>query len=257
MEIHLEDKITVFNSTMFGSMTMQNFIVCGTVRFGIHALDRGAAIIDIKATQMMLDMEDAASEILGFFPRYNESASYQISAEFNEKYSSDIDEYAPVMLPLREQEDLDFLLKALDERVVLIIVVFVFIMSLVLWNAGLMNGIRRYGEISVRLAMGENKIRIYSSLIAEASLLGVVGSVIGTILGLAISYYIQEYGIEMGDLMRDASMIMSSRMTAQITTATFYIGFIPDLLASVSGAVFSGIGIFKRKTAQLFKELEI
>ena len=39
------------------------------------------------------------------------------------------------------------------------IMVFVFsvAMSLVLWNAGLLGGLRRYGEFGMRLAIGEEK----------------------------------------------------------------------------------------------------
>jgi putative ABC transport system permease protein len=43
---------------------------------------------------------------------------------------------------------------------------------------------------------------------------------------------------------------------ARITSAAFFIGFIPGLLSTVIGTMLSGIGIYKRKTAQLFKELE-
>ena len=37
----------------------------------------------------------------------------------------------------------------------------------------------------------------------------------------------------------------------------FYIGFIPGLFAMVIGNMLSGIGIYKRETATLFKELEV
>jgi putative ABC transport system permease protein len=37
---------------------------------------------------------------------------------------------------------------------------------------------------------------------------------------------------------------------------SFFIGFIPGLLATILGTSISGIGIYKRQTSQLFKELE-
>jgi putative ABC transport system permease protein len=42
----------------------------------------------------------------------------------------------------------------------------------------------------------------------------------------------------------------------RITPTAFFIGFIPGLVSTVIGTMLSGIGIYKRKTAQLFKELE-
>ena len=65
--VNIGDEVTLFGSTMNGSMMFHNFIVSGTIRFGPAMLDRGAIIIDITDAQMILDMEDAASEVLGYF----------------------------------------------------------------------------------------------------------------------------------------------------------------------------------------------
>ena len=45
-------------------------------------------------------------------------------------------------------------------------------------------------------------------------------------------------------------------MKAQITPEAYYIGFIPGVLATFIGTALAGLGIYKRKTAQLFKELQ-
>jgi putative ABC transport system permease protein len=254
--INLEDKVTLIGSTMFGSIAMRNFIVCGMVRFGIQAMDRGAIIADINDIRLFLDMNDAASEILGFLPQYNEKETFEISASFNEKYTNENDEFSDVMLPLKKQGQMEFLLNTLDERIGIFIFMFIFIMSLVLWNSGLMNGIRRYGEIGVRLAIGESKGHIYRSLILESLLTGIVATIIGTAIGLVFSFYLQYHGIDMSSLLKDVKVIMSATMRAQVTLSCYFIGFIPGVMASVIGALISGIGIYKRNTAQLFKELE-
>ena len=53
-----------------------------------------------------------------------------------------------------------------------IVVVFLATMFIVLWNTGLMGNIRRYGEIGVRLAMGETKGQVVRSMIGEAAVIG-------------------------------------------------------------------------------------
>ena len=50
--------------------------------------------------------------------------------------------------------------------------------------------------------------------------------------------------------------MMSNTIRAEITHVAYYIGFIPGMFSTVLGAALSGIGIYKRQTAQLFKELE-
>jgi putative ABC transport system permease protein len=66
LEVQLGEIATLLTSTMYGSMAMHNFIVIGTIRFGVLAIDRGAMIADIADIQQALDMVDAAGEILGY-----------------------------------------------------------------------------------------------------------------------------------------------------------------------------------------------
>ena len=135
--------------------------------------------------------------------------------------------------------------------------VFVIIMSIVLWNAGLIGSLRRYGEIGVRLAMGESKGHLYRSMITESLILGCIGTVIGTALALVIAFWLQEKGLNISQLMQNATLLISDIIRAKVTPSSFVIGFIPGLLANVLGASIAGIGIYRRKTAQLMKELEV
>ncbi len=256
--LSIGEEITLISSTMFSAMTIQNFKMSGVIKFGTQALDKTAILLDITAARDFLNMENTASEILGFLPkyRYHEEKLQKISAEFNRKFSQKEDEFSPIMIPLQEQANMRFILEQSKTNISLILFIFIFVMSLVLWNAGLRNGIRRYGEIGVRLALGETKAHIYLSMIWEAIIIGFFASLIGTALGLAISYYLQIHGVNISGLMKNVSMVMGSTMRAQVTAKSYMIGFVPGLFASVLGAVFSGIGIYRRQTAQLFKELE-
>jgi putative ABC transport system permease protein len=138
----------------------------------------------------------------------------------------------------------------------LISLIFIIAMSLVLWNAGLLGGLRRYGEVGLRLAMGEEKGHVYRTMIYEAVMIGIAGSVIGTIIGLFFAWLLQKYGISMSGMMEGSAVMIPSHIRARIQPADFYIGFIPGLISTVIGTMLAGIGIYKRQTAKLFKELE-
>jgi len=49
---------------------------------------------------------------------------------------------------------------------------------------------------------------------------------------------------------------VSPALRAQVATEAYFIGFIPGLLANLLGTAVAGIGILKRETYQLFRELE-
>jgi putative ABC transport system permease protein len=135
-----------------------------------------------------------------------------------------------------------------------VIVLFVGAMSIVLWNAGLMGSLRRYGEFGIRLALGEDRGHLYRSLIVEGLLIGIVGSVLGTGLGLAASYFLQIHGLDIGSMMKGASILIPDVMRARVTAASYVVGFIPGLMATFVGKAVSGIGVYKRQTSQLAKE---
>jgi putative ABC transport system permease protein len=141
----------------------------------------------------------------------------------------------------------------------IMLAVFLVIVMIVLWNMGLMNGLRRYGEIGMRLAMGESKGHVYRSMIVESVIIGFIGTFIGTAVGLGITYYMQEVGLDYSAAMEGLSssdIIMSNVFYAQVTPELYYIGFIPGVLATVLGTMMAGRAIYKREMAQLFKELE-
>jgi putative ABC transport system permease protein len=250
--------VTVMGSTMFGSMSFYNVIVTGTVRFGAAMLDRSAMIMDLSDAQVALDMNDACGEILGYFGigRYDDTLAVNVSKAFNSKYSDPNDEFSPIMLTLKEQFVMGEFLDYADSFKSILIFAFIVVMSIVLWNAGLIGGLRRYGEIGVRLAIGENKGQIYRSMIFESILIGIAGSIIGTIIGLGFSYLLQEKGLNLGNIMKNATMMIPSTIRAQITPDAYWLGIIPGLFSTVLGTMLSGIGIYKRQTATLFKELE-
>lgn len=249
---------TLISATANGGMAIYNFKLAGTIRFGIGAMDSGAMIADIGDMQYALDMADAAGEILGYFPDMNFHArrAAQTAAEFNAGFAEAGGEFSPVMLSLKEQNGLGEYLDMVGVWMSLFLLCFIGVMAIVLWNTGLMSGIRRYGEIGVRLAIGESKGQVYRSMISEAVLIGIMGSIAGTCLGIGGAYYLQEVGINVSGMMQGSTIMMPEVMRARIALPAFFIGFIPGLPATVLGAVVSGITIFKRETAQLFKELE-
>ena len=258
MNLKLGDKVTLISSGMYGDMAMYNFRVSGTLHFGINVLDRGMMIADIDDVRAALNMENAAGEILGFFTgeTYDNKLAKETAKTFNAQYAASKDKFAPVMLPLADMNDMGFMVAYSESIQTFIVMIFIIAMAIVLWNAGLIGGLRRYGEFGLRLAIGENKHEIYRTLIAESFLVGTVGSVIGVILGLLISWYFQVVGINYGDMMKDSTFLMPSVMHAHINFTTYYIGFVPGIFSTVIGAMLAGIGIYKRQTANLFKELE-
>lgn len=261
LELDIGDEVTYVGSTMNGSMAFSVFTVSGFVQFGISQMDKGTIILDVSDAKSILDMEDSVGEILGYLPndQFDKDQTLAMAASFNEKYKNNKDEFAPVMKGLTEQGELKSLMEVSDGMSFLLIGIFLFAMSIVLWNTGLIAGLRRYKEFGIRLALGESKGHIYRTFTMEAIIIGIIGTIIGTTIGIAFIWYLQEYGIDISKMLEgtETGLMLPNVIRSQVTPNLFFIGFIPGLFAMVFGNMLSGIGIYKRETASLFKELEV
>jgi putative ABC transport system permease protein len=64
------------------------------------------------------------------------------------------------------------------------------------------------------------------------------------------------HGVDVSPLLRQSSMMISNVLRARVTPASVLVGFLPGLVATFLGTAISGIGIYRRQTASLAKELE-
>ena len=310
--------ITLIGSTMDNAFTTYNFNVVGTFNLYKGQTDRQMMLVDISGARQALDMEDAASEILGYHNSlyYHDEEAVTIRKHFNITYSDSIAQilrneeskdilsymngwneintieksklpqqrsnalfdnqmydnseewgelsvedpsiYTPTMVALRDDSQLATMVDFSTVALGVMAGIFLVIVMIVLWNMGLMNGLRRYGEIGLRLAIGESKGQVYRSMISEAVLISFVGTLIGTIFGISLTYYVQEFGIDYSEAINQLSttMVMPNVFYAKVTPELYYIGFIPGVLATVLGTMLAGLAIYKREMSQLFKELE-
>ena len=259
--LSLGDHVTYIGTTMNNAFTTFNFTVVGTFNLGMGPLDKQMMLVDIEGARQALDMNNAASEILGFTHDlyYNDDVSIEIRNQFNSLHSDTTDIFRSSMIALRDANQMGTMIDLVDWSVFIILGIFLSIAMIVLWNMGIMSGLRRYGEIGVRLAMGETKGQVYRSLILESVIIGTIGTIIGTLIGLPLTYYVQEVGIDYSaafENLNSSSLIMSTVFYTQVTPDLYYIGFIPGVLATVFGTMLAGRAIYKREMAQLFKELE-
>lgn len=256
--VHPGDEVTFFGSTMYGSMSFMNYTVAGIVRFGTSMLDKGSVILDMEDARLLLDMENAASEVFGYLPddHYDREQAESIKTSFNLKYADPEDEFSPVMLQLADQNMMSQTLAYVDVMTLVMLLLLILALSVVLWNTGLLGGIRRYNEFGVRLALGEDKGHLYRTLLVESLMIGVVGSIIGTALGLLLCGYLSHNGVDYSAMMENMSLMVDPVIRAEIHPRMFWVGFIPGVLSMLTGSALAGRAVYKRNTANLFKELD-
>ena len=261
LEVSTGQEATFIGSTMENAFTTYNFNISGIFNLNKGQTDKQMILLDISGAQEALNMNGAATEILGFTNDlfYNDKDAIEIRSSFNENNRNSSDIFAPIMIALRDTNQMGTMVDFSNAALAVIGGIFLVIVMIVLWNMGLMNGLRRYGEIGLRLAMGESKGQVYRSMITEAVIIGLTGTLLGTGLGLSITYYVQENGISYAEALEEMAlknMVMPNVFYSKVTPDLFYVGLLPGLLATVLGTMLAGLAIYRREMAQLFKELE-
>ena len=261
LNIRIGESVTFIGSTMDNAFTTYNFNVSGKFNLRKGQTDRQMMLVDLSGARLALDMDNAASEIFGFTHSlyYDDETAVALRTDYNKINSDSSDIFSPFMIALRDGNQMGTMVDISGAMMAIMGGIFLVIVMIVLWNMGLMNGLRRYGEIGLRLAMGESKGQVYRSMISEAIIIGLTGTVVGTGIGLALTYYVQENGIDYTkgiEALSNSSIVMPNIFYAQVTPDLFYIGFLPGVLATVLGTMLAGLAIYRREMAQLFKELE-
>jgi len=254
--------VTFIGSTMDGAFSTYNFLVSGIFNLNLGPIDKDMMIVDIEGAEIALDMENVASEILGYKKDlfFNDKETVSIRNEYNIQFSDTTDLYRPFMLALRDSNQMSTIVDFSNVIMFIIMALFLIVVTLVLWNMGIMNGLRRYGEIGMRLAIGETKGHVFKSMIIESLMIGFLGSFFGTIIGISITSYLEKVGLDYSkaiDSLNSSNFAMPNVFYPQVTSELFYIGFIPGILATVFGTMLAGRAIYSREMAQLFKELEV
>ena len=261
LNVQVGERVTFIGSTMDNAFTTYNFNIAGTFNLRKGQTDKQMMLVDLSGAREALDMDRAASAIFGFTHSlyYNDEAAVALRTEFNETHSDSLDIFSPFMLALRDGNQMGTMVDVSGAMMAIMGGIFLVVVMVVLWNMGLMSGLRRYGEVGLRLALGESKGQVYRSMIYEAVIIGLAGTVTGTTIGIALTYYVQENGIDYTkgiEALSNSSMVMPNVFYSQVTPDLFYIGFVPGVLATVLGTMLAGLAIYKREMAQLFKELE-
>ena len=265
LELKLGDTVTLLGQTFDGGMATDNYKVVGLMRFGITAMVKKMALIDLADAQRTFYMEDMVTDILGYLPR---SVSYKKFDRLKEDLIKNLSalkqnpprEWAsddePIVLSVLDQRNLRELAVKFELVKKVVVGVFTFIMVLVLWNAGLLNGVHRYGEMGLLLALGETHGKLMILMAMEALMIGVMGSAAGCLIGGGIVYYLQEVGISMGSMFEQTGIMLNDVMRAQFSYKAFVFAVIPGIAASVVGNLIANLAIYQRSEANLFRELE-
>jgi len=265
LDVALGQSVTVIGQSFDGGLVADNYLVVGLIRFGVTAMDKKMVLIDLADAQSTFYMDDMVTDWLGYLPPSFSFDNYvkakkNINSNLNIWRENPPKDWAkddqPIALSILDQQNMGSMVKTFTVIKSSVVGIFTFLMILVLWNAGVLSGIHRYGEMGLRLAFGESHWKLILTLGIEGLLIGILGSIVGCVLGGTFAWYLQEVGLNMGDTFAKSGLMINDVVRARLTLGGFIQGIVPGIFASVAGTLVASSTIFKRSEANLFRELE-
>ena len=232
LEVKLRSKLVVTLQDSEGEIVGAAFRVSGIFKTTSTAFDETQVFIPKKALQDLLQLPAEIHEIalvlndLEQVPIIKE----ELQKELGE--SVKIEDWKEVL------PELAYLSDATVQTNVLFLAIILVALAFGILNTMLMSVFERVKEIGVLMAVGMNKLRIFSMIVIETVFLSVSGSLIGVLVGVALIKWTSQEGISLSMFAEGLASWGVSDVIYPTLSAGFYIilmfmVLITALLASI------------------------
>lgn len=192
LNVGLQDKVVIIAQAFDGSLASAAYRVCGLIDVGAEEIDKGMALITLKAAQELFVLGDRVSE---FTIRTNsvknvDAIANDLKKNLNTRTFEVLTwkEISPILVQWIEF-DIAFI------NIILFIVLLVVAAGIL--NTLLMGVLERTREFGIMLALGTKRAQILLMVGLESLILGIFGIMIGYVFGTSISIYFGFKGINL------------------------------------------------------------
>ena len=232
--VEVGDEVSILSRTVNFSPYLLVYKVRGIYKSGIGTLDKNTFYITLKDAGDLLNLPDAANEVLIMIK--DREKSYQLAS----KIEKDLEEAGlkndVVAVPWQEQKGMGHMLELTYNSMIIILLIVSIVAGLTILNTMLMSVFERSHEIGMMRALGMKKFSVLYLIIAEALVIAFFACLIGGGIGAAVSYFwLEKYGVDFGSDMD----VLSGWYFDPVMKSNFE--FIQYIYGFVFGFILAGI----------------
>lgn len=192
LKLELGDKAVIMGQASDGSVAAAAFEVAGILEAGAEEIDKGLALITLKAAQDLLVLDNKVSEIVV------KSSSLDFIDDITAALKERINQKKYEVLNWKEVSPMVYQWLQFDEAFTnLILVIVLIVVASGILNTVLMGVFERIREFGIMLALGTKPRQIIIMVATESFLLGFFGVILGTLLGTGLILFFASYGINL------------------------------------------------------------
>jgi ABC-type lipoprotein release transport system permease subunit len=191
LEVEVGDKVVAMANTLKGSIGSEVFRIVGIFRTASSEFDKMAIYIHAATEQNMLNIGDKYYEYAVITKDYGNVDQVQKNLEAKLGSSYEVLSYKD-LLPM-----LIYQIELYKETMWILNVIIGLALIFGIVNSMLMSVFERIREFGVLMSIGMKNSRIYSMIVTEAFIIGIVGTVTGLIIGLLLEIPLAHTGIDL------------------------------------------------------------
>ena len=191
LEVEVGDKVVAMANTLKGSIGSEVFRIVGIFRTASSEFDKMAIYIPAATEQNMLNIGDKYYEYAVITKDYGNVDQVQKNLETKLGSRYEVLSYKD-LLPM-----LIYQIELYKETMWILNVIIGLALIFGIVNSMLMSVFERIREFGVLMSIGMKNSRIYSMIVTEAFIIGIVGTLAGLIIGLLLEIPLAHTGIDL------------------------------------------------------------
>lgn len=233
LDVTIGDKVVTVVSDIHGHVSNALFRIVGIFKTGSAVFDRTFLYIPLATAQKTLEMGNNFNEFAMITRDEKKTGEYK--KELEQKIDGDYE-------ILTYQELLPLIMKYIEIFDQMIYIIYMVIYIAVLFgiiNTMLMSVFERVQEFGVLMSIGMKNTKIFSMVLQEAFVLGLLGTLLGFALGLLIYLPLSYSGVDLGIYNESLSSFgMGSIIYPKMNLAIIINSIVIMPIATVVGAIY-------------------
>lgn len=237
LRIKVGDRVTILANDSFGSLRMASYTVVGRLNSGLRFLDEGVAYLPIDRAQVLLGLQDSATEILIYGK--DETSAAQLQKRVEQVLRKESPGQGYLAIPWYSHNAMISYINNAKAALYIIYGFVVLLACFVVLNTFIMIVSERRREIGMLGAMGFTRKEVLLLFLVEAGVVGLLGSLAGMGIGSLLNWWLSSTGLDLSAYTKamGKEFLFFPRLYPELSWATnffaFFLGWSVTLLAGV------------------------
>lgn len=248
LKVDIKSKLVVNLQTADGSLTGGVFRVAGIYRITNSTFENTMAFVEREELASLIGLENGSTHEIAVRLKDDKSLKPVLS-ELQDQYPN-----LSVMSWKDIQPDLGMITEWMDIMLYVIMVIILLALGFGIVNTMLMVVMERVKELGMLMAIGMNRIRVFSMIMLETIFLSITGGVIGMIIAALLVKYFGDQGINLKSFSQGFEAIGYNPVLYPEIGLQFYVtitGLI--ILTAIVASVYPALKALKLKPAEALR----